>query len=158
MSIRINVCINFLSRFHCNKFFTTMEYELFLSLKSERTRLPKLVCMHVTSDPTCINFLSLFQLLQFLMTMDIVHAYIWPFCKVAISPKAERPYPSKIGLHAFHINLYMHKFLVVIAIFYPNGEYETKIWQKFIKRNLRNQRGQAHQNWITCISHQPLHA
>ena len=29
-----------------------------ISPKSEMSRLPKLVCMYVTSTPTCINFLS----------------------------------------------------------------------------------------------------
>ena len=36
-----------------------------ISPKPERSRPPKLVCMHLTSTPTCMNFLSRFQLIQF---------------------------------------------------------------------------------------------
>ena len=36
-----------------------------ISPKSERSRSPKLVCMHLTSTPTYINFLSQFYSLQF---------------------------------------------------------------------------------------------
>ena len=41
----------------------------------------------------------------------------WPFLKVhvAVSPKPEAP-PTKIGVHAFDINLYLHEFFEPIPI------------------------------------------
>ena len=36
-----------------------------ISPKPERSRPPKLVCLHVTSIPTCMNFLSQFQSIKF---------------------------------------------------------------------------------------------
>ena len=36
-----------------------------ISLKPERSRSLKLVCMYVTSTPTCMNFLSQFQSIKF---------------------------------------------------------------------------------------------
>ena len=51
--------------------------------------------------------------LNFLTTMDYSpwsEREIWPFLKVAVSPKPERPAPTKIGVHAFDINPYLHEF------------------------------------------------
>ena len=70
-----------------------------VSLKSERPRPPKLVCMHVTSIPTCMNFLSDSDQLNFLMAMDYspwVEREIWPFLKEVVSLKPERPQPPKL--------------------------------------------------------------
>ena len=39
--------------------------EVEISPKPERSRPPKLVCMHLTSTPTCTNFLSRFQAIKF---------------------------------------------------------------------------------------------
>ena len=36
-----------------------------ISPKPERSRPPKLVCIHVTSTHTCMNFLSQFRLIEF---------------------------------------------------------------------------------------------
>ena len=36
-----------------------------ISLKPEKSRPPKLVCMHLTSTPICINFLGRFPLIKF---------------------------------------------------------------------------------------------
>ena len=36
-----------------------------VSSKPERSRPPKLVCMHVTSISTCMNFLSRFRSIKF---------------------------------------------------------------------------------------------
>ena len=36
-----------------------------ISPKPERSRPPKLVCMHVTSISTCVNFLSRFRSIKF---------------------------------------------------------------------------------------------
>ena len=78
-------------------------FEVAVSPKPERSRPPKLVCMHLTSIPTCMNFLSDSDRLNFLMTMDYSpwsEREIWPFLKVAVSPKPERSRPPKL--------VYMH--------------------------------------------------
>ena len=41
---------------------------------------------------------------------------IWPFLKVAISPKAEEATPTKIGVHTFDMSLYLHEFFEPILI------------------------------------------
>ena len=41
---------------------------------------------------------------------------IWPFLKVAVSPKPERSRPTKIGVHAFLMSLYLHEFFEPIPI------------------------------------------
>ena len=69
-----------------------------ISPKPKKPHPPKLVYMHVTSIPTCMNFLSQFQLIKFLMTMDYSpwsESEIWPFLRVVISPKFEKPHPPK---------------------------------------------------------------
>ena len=53
------------------------------------------------------------------MTMDYSpwsEREIWPFLKVAISPKPEWPCPPKIGVNAFDIKLYLHDFFEPIPI------------------------------------------
>ena len=70
-----------------------------VSPKPERSRPPKVVCMHVTSTPICMIFLADSKQLNFLITMDYspwVEREIWPFLKVAISPKLERSRPPKL--------------------------------------------------------------
>ena len=70
-----------------------------ISLKPEWTRPPKLVCMPLTSIYSCMNFLSRFQSIQFFdVTMDYSpwsEREIWPFLKLAISPKPEWTHPPK---------------------------------------------------------------
>ena len=71
--------------------------------KTREAMPPKLVYMHVTSRPTCMNFLSRFRSNKFLMTMDYspwVEREIYPFLKVAVTPKPEKPHPPKL--------VYMH--------------------------------------------------
>ena len=73
---------------------------LAISPKLERPRPPKLACMYVTSTPTCMIFLSQFQSNKILITMDYspwVEREIWPFLKVAISPKLKRSHPPKMA-------------------------------------------------------------
>ena len=41
---------------------------------------------------------------------------IWPFLKVAISPKPKRLTPTKIGVHTFDMSLYLHEFFEPIPI------------------------------------------
>ena len=79
----------------------------------ERPRPPKLVSMHFTSTSTCMNFLSRFY---FLTPMDYSpwsKRKFWPFLRptkrsqISKTGEATR---TKIGLHAFHNNLYLHEF------------------------------------------------
>ena len=69
-----------------------------ISPKSEKSRPPKLVCMHLTSTPTCMNFFSQFYLIQFFSLLwAIVHGQgNLAVLKVAISPKSEKSHPSKL--------------------------------------------------------------
>ena len=74
-------------------------FEGSVSPKPKRSRPPKLVYIHVTSTHTCLNFLSQFQSIKFLMTMDYSpwsKREIWPFLKVAVSLKPEKPHPPKL--------------------------------------------------------------
>ena len=41
--------------------------------------------------------------------------------KGTIISKTEEAIPTKIGLHAFHINLYLHEFFEQILFFDPHG-------------------------------------
>ena len=41
---------------------------------------------------------------------------IWPFLRVAISPKQKRTRITKIGVHACDINPYLHEFFEPILI------------------------------------------
>ena len=71
-----------------------------VSPKPERHRLPKLMCMLVTSISTCMNFLSKFHLIKFFDDMDYSpwsEREIWPFLKVAVSSKPERHHPPKLS-------------------------------------------------------------
>ena len=69
-----------------------------VSPKSERPHPRKLVCMHVTSIPTCMNFLGRFRSIKFFDDhySPWVEREIWPFLKVVVSPKPERPLPPKL--------------------------------------------------------------
>ena len=53
------------------------------------------------------------------MTMDYSpwsEREIWPFLKVAISPKLKKAMLTKIDVHAFDINPYLHEFFELIPI------------------------------------------
>ena len=70
-----------------------------ISSKLDKLCPPKLVCMHLTSIPTCIIFWADSDRLNFLMTMDYSpwsEGEIWPFLKVAISPKMDKLHPPKL--------------------------------------------------------------
>ena len=41
---------------------------------------------------------------------------IWPFLKVAVSPKPDETTPTKIGVNELDINPYMHEFFEPIPI------------------------------------------
>ena len=91
---------------------------------------------------------------------------IWPFLKankVAITPKPERPHPSKLVCMHFRSTSTCFKFLSQLYFLTPmdySPWSERKFWL-FLKASkkesyLRNLKGHAHQNWFACISHQPL--
>ena len=70
---------------------------------------------------------------------------------------------ERIGEEKKHVNLYLHEYFKPIPFFDPmdyNPWSEEKFWLllKATKKepNLRNRRGHSHQNWLACISHQPL--
>ena len=68
--------------------------------------------------------------------------------------------PTKIGLHAFHINLYLHECFEQILFFAPhdyNPLSEREIWPN-LKMSKIFETGEATptKNWLACISHQPL--
>ena len=61
------------------------------------------------------------------MTMDYSPWFereIWLFLKSAKrshNSETEEGMPTKIGLHAFHVTLYMHEFFQPILFFDPHG-------------------------------------
>ena len=106
-----HTCMNFLSQFRSIKFFDDhglspwSEREIWpflrvaVSPKLKRPRPPKLVCMHVTSTHTCMNFLSQFRSIKFFDDHGLSpwsEREIWPFLRVAVSPKLKRPRPPKL--------------------------------------------------------------
>ena len=100
------------------------------SPKPEMPRPPKLVCMCFRSTSTCINVLSQFY---FLTPMDYSprsEREIWPNLKSTNISETEKAMPTKIGLHAFHINLYLHEFFEPILFdsffFHYHGLYLAK--------------------------------
>ena len=121
--------------------------------------------MHFTSTSTCMNFWSWFY---FLTPMDYSpwsEGKIWLFWsklkRGKISETGEAT-PTKIGFHAFYVDLYLHKFFEPILFFDPHGLY--MVWREnlaILKANLKgqnlwNQRYHAHQSWFACVSNQPL--
>ena len=68
-----------------------------VSPKLERSHPPKLVCMHLTSIYSCMNFSSRFRSIEFFDDYSPwSEREIWPFLKVAVSPKLERSHPPKL--------------------------------------------------------------
>ena len=68
-----------------------------VSLKPEKSRPPKLVCMYVTSIYSCMNFLSRFRSIEFFDDHGL-------FESSSISEIGEVT-PTKIGVHVCDINL-----------------------------------------------------
>ena len=64
--------------------------------KPERPHPPKLVCMHFTSSSTCINFLNRKGNLAVFESSNI--------------SEMREATPTKIGVHACYINVYLHEF------------------------------------------------
>ena len=103
-----------------------------ISPKQEGPCPPNLVCMHWTSTSTCI--MSWFYLIQFFDT----HWYspwsereIWPNLKANFISKTGNAAPTKIGVHAFDTNLYLHENLepiLFVSIFWtPWTEREVNL-------------------------------
>ena len=79
-----------------------------VSPKPKKSRPPKLVYMHATSIYSCINFLSRFQTIEFFDDHGLYSPWsegeIWPFLKVAVSPKPKKSRPPKlVYMHATSI-------------------------------------------------------
>ena len=94
------------------------------SPKRERLRPPKLVCMHFTTTSTCMNSLSQFYFLTPMGYSPWSEGKFWPFLKAGKrihNSKTKKVTPTKIGLHAFHNNLYLHEFFEPILFFDPHG-------------------------------------
>ena len=71
----------------------------------------------------------------------------------AKSPKLA--YPQKIGLHAFHVNLYLHEFIEPTLFFWP--PWTSKGNLAILKEsNLQSQEGHMHKTWCICTPHQTL--
>ena len=94
------------------------------SPKPKRPHTLKLVCMHFTSTSTCIYFLSGFF---FLTPMDYSPWSEGNFDRFEDKrkrdkiSKTEKATHTKIGLHAFHADLYLHEFFEQILFFNPRG-------------------------------------
>ena len=128
-------CMNFLSWFNQLKFLMTMDYsmvqrEIWLFLKvatSPKLERPQSATPTKIMQCTCMlhqllylhKFFEPIDRLNFLMTMDyIVHGskgkfgrfWRWRYLRNQRGP------PTKIGVHAFDINHYLHKFFGPIPI------------------------------------------
>ena len=102
------------------------------SLKQKWPHTLKLVCMHFIVTSTCMSFLSQ---LYFLTPMDYSPWFereFWPNLKCSNISKIEKATPTKLGLHTFHIILYLHELFVLILFFEPmdnNSPWsEREIW------------------------------
>ena len=102
--------------------------------------------------------------LKFLMTMDYSpwsEREIWPFLRVSVSPKLERPRPPKL--------LYMHVTSIPTYMNFLSRFWSINFWWPWTivmvrKGNLAvlestgisETGGHAHQNCCTCMLHQSL--
>ena len=90
-----------------------------VSPKLERSRPPKSVYMHLTSIHTCMNFLSQFRAIKFFddhgLYSMVQRGNLAVFESISISETGEVT-PTKIGVHAFDINPYLHEFFEPIPI------------------------------------------
>ena len=77
-----------------------------ISPKLEKVHPPKLVCMHVTLIPTSINFLS-----QSMVRKE--NLVVFEGSNISETRMAT---PTKIGVHAFDIKLYLYDFFELIPI------------------------------------------
>ena len=89
-----------------------------VSPKLEKSYPPKSVHMHVTSIPTCMNFLSQFQSIKFFDDhgQSMIGKGNLAIFESSNIFETEEVTPTKIGVYAFDINPYMHRFLGPILI------------------------------------------
>ena len=87
-----------------------------ISPKLEKVHPPKLVCMHVTLIPTSINFLSQFQLIKFFDDQSMVRKENLVVFEGSNISETRMATPTKIGVHAFDIKLYLYDFFELIPI------------------------------------------
>ena len=70
-------------------------------------------CMHFTSTSTCINFWA--------------NSIFWPPWTIPITGKVT---PTKVGVHVYYINLYLHEIFEPILFLIPmNGKF-GQIWRQ----------------------------
>ena len=94
------------------------------SPKPKKPHPPKLVCMRFRSTSTCMNFLSQFYFLTLMDYSPWSEGKFWLFLKANEMSKiseTEKATPTKIGLHAFQVNLYLYEFFEPILFFDPHG-------------------------------------
>ena len=95
-----------------------------ITLKSERSRPPKMFSMRFRSTSTYMNFLSQFY---FLTPMDYSpwpEGKFWLFLNTSKridNSEIEEVTPTKIVFHAFQVDLYLHEFFEPILFFDPHG-------------------------------------
>ena len=86
---------------------------------------------------------------------------IWPFLKKSKISKTREAIPTKIGLHTFHINLYLHELFEPILFFDPHGQYGPKeSWMKTKRSKIFKTKGAMTLNLLcmhisstsTCIN------
>ena len=94
------------------------------SPKPEMPCPPKLVCMRFRSTSTCMNFLNRFYFLTPMDYSSWSEGKFWPFedkRKMSKISESGEVTPTKIGLHAFQVNLYLHEFFEPILFFDAHG-------------------------------------
>ena len=90
------------------------------SLKPKKPHPSKLVCMRFRSTSTCMNFLSQFYFLTPMGYSPWSEGKFWPFLKANEMSKiseTKEATPTKIDLHVFQVNLYLHEFFELNSIF-----------------------------------------
>ena len=90
-----------------------------ISPKLERPCPPKLVCMHLTSIPTAW-ILSRFQSITFFWWPWTVRKGNLAIIESSNISKTREAMSTKIGVHAFDINPYLHDFFLFNCVFYYN--------------------------------------
>ena len=71
--------------------------------------------------------------------------------------ETKEPKPTKIGLHAFHIDLYLHECFEPILFFDPHGLYSPWSEGKFWPFSKANKRGKISKTGVTTPTKIGLH-
>ena len=86
----------------------------------------------------------------------------WPLSKASKrshNSETEETTPTKIGLHAFHINFYLHEFFESILFFDPmdySPWFEGKFWP-FLKAGKRSHNSETEETTPTKIGLHEFH-